>query len=305
MMAQWVVPETPARVEAVAALPGRLLGLDAGGSGTRGLVVEAGEVVAAFTVEGMNALLTSDVVGRLSDLGRQYRAAAMGVGMPGARTEADTGRLGAELTRYLGAPVTVAPDVDVVRMGAFLGAPGIVVAAGTGTVALGSDGRRRVRAGGHGFLLGDEGGAYWLGREAVRAALRCADRGEMSPLVEAVTAAAGASLEELVRQVHGQPSDRHLLARLAPVVSDLSRSDPDARAIVVAAADYLVDLVAAVRVQLGELPVAAAGGVFASEPIRDRFVAVTGARPPLAPPTVGAVLLAGRALEKRRNGDNG
>ena len=53
-----------------------------------------------------------------------------------------------------------------------MGAPGIVVIAGTGSVALGWDGERFARSGGHGFLLGDEGSAYWIGREAVRSALR-------------------------------------------------------------------------------------------------------------------------------------
>jgi N-acetylglucosamine kinase-like BadF-type ATPase len=47
----------------------------------------------------------------------------------------------------------------------------VVVIAGTGSAAFGWNGESQARAGGHGFLLGDEGSAYWIGRAAARAAL--------------------------------------------------------------------------------------------------------------------------------------
>ena len=55
--------------------------------------------------------------------------------------------------------------------------PGVVVIAGTGSIAYGRNERNQAaRAGGWGYMLGDEGSGYWIGRAALRAVLREADR---------------------------------------------------------------------------------------------------------------------------------
>lgn len=57
------------------------------------------------------------------------------------------------------------------------GQPGVVVIAGTGSIAYGRNERNQAaRAGGWGYVLGDEGSGYWIGRAALRAVLRAADR---------------------------------------------------------------------------------------------------------------------------------
>ena len=57
------------------------------------------------------------------------------------------------------------------------GAPGVVIIAGTGSIAYGRNARSEAaRAGGWGYMLGDEGSGYWIGRAALRAVLRDADR---------------------------------------------------------------------------------------------------------------------------------
>jgi glucosamine kinase len=282
------------RLRAIAsALPGRLLGIDAGGSGTRIIVLERGQVTALPDSPAMNALLTADIT---EHLGRIIAAAcptAAGIGLPGVHATGQARQLGQALARQTGCPVHITGDADTARCGAFLGAPGIVVIAGTGSEALGWDGERSARAGGHGFLLGDEGSAYWIGREAVRAALRFQEQAGGSELIHrTVTEAIGSSLDVLISEVYTHPADRARLAVLAPAVTAIAGHDPEAQRIARCAAEHLAALAESIRRRLGPLPVAGVGGVFRAAPIWARFTELTGATRPLAPPAVGAALLA-------------
>jgi len=273
-------------------LPGRLLGIDAGGSGTRVVLLEGDRVTELTAGPPMNALLTDGVAEKLEKIIRDAAPDAAGIGMPGIRFP---GMLAGTLTERAGCPVVVTGDGETARAGAFLGEPGVVVIAGTGSGATGWDGTRTVRVGGRGFLLGDEGSAYWIGRSAASEALHWVDgMGGSAALCQAVSSATGVTLEELIAKVNTCPSKRALLTVLAPVVTALAETDPVARRIAVDAADHLVALARAVLSRLGPLPVAGTGGVFTSPLIWDRFAAATGAVRPLASPAVGAALLAAR-----------
>jgi len=283
----WAFPEQ---------LPGRLLGIDAGGSATRVVLVADGQVTRRFTAPPMNALLSADLTDRLATLIGAADATAAGIGMPGLRSPDDAAALGAELTRRAGRPVRVTGDGETAWLGAFGAAPGIAVFAGTGSGAMGCDGERWARAGGHGFLLGDEGSAYWIGRAAANAALRWEDgMGGSAALRDAVVKASGRDLTALVEDVHSHPAERGRLALLAPVVTALAGEDETARRIAIESAGHLAELASAVGRRLGPLPVCGIGGVLHAPVIWDRFVELTGAVRPLAPPEVGAALLAGRA----------
>jgi glucosamine kinase len=282
----WVSPEP---------LPGRLLGIDAGGSATRVVLVADGQVTRRFTAPPLNALLSGDLTDRLAELIGAADATAAGIGMPGLRSPADAARLGAELTRRAGCPVRVTWDGETAWLGAFGAAPGIAVFAGTGSGAMGCDGERWARAGGHGFLLGDEGSAYWIGRAAANAALRWEDgMGGSAVLRDAVVEASGRDLAGLIEDVHAHPAERGRLALLAPVMTALAGEDETARRIALEAAGHLAELASAVSRRLGPLPVCGMGGVLRAPVIWDRFAELTGAVRPLAPPEVGAALLAGR-----------
>jgi glucosamine kinase len=273
--------------------PGRLLGIDAGGSGTRVVVLEGGQVTAQPDGPPMNALLTTGSAEQLQRIIAAAGPAVAGIGLPGAHRTGQARRLGQALTRQAGCPVHVTGDADSARHGAFLGAPGIVVIAGTGSVALGWDGERFAYAGGHGFLLGDEGSAYWIGREAVRAALRWEDQVGGSELIHrTVTRTIRSGLDTLISEVNAHPADREYLTALAPAVTAIAGHDPEAQRIVRCAAGHLAALAESVRRRLGPLPVAGAGGVFRAQPIWARFTDLTGATRPLAPAAVGAALLA-------------
>ncbi len=264
-----------------------ILGVDAGGTGTRAVLVRSGVVTERFSEGPLNVLLHPDAVDRLVRLIARSGAALAGLGLPGVNGVAEAERLQSLLRARTGVAVVVSDDVEVALLGAFNGGPGIVVSAGTGSNAIGRDARGvTARVGGHGFLLGDEGSGYWIGAQALRAALRSADgTGPRSRALEAaVTGAYQESLAAIVRRVHSAPTDRHLVARITSVIAPMD--DPVVDRILTRAARHLARLADALRERLGPLPVAMAGGVFGAPPVRERFVAATGAVDGLA--TTGA-----------------
>ena len=245
----------------------------------------------------MNVLLTDGFAGRLLQIIKAADVTAAGVGLAGLRREAQAAELTETLTRQAGCPVHVTGDADTAQAGAFLGGPGVVVIAGTGSMAFGRDGERHARAGGHGFLLGDEGSAYWIGRAAARAALRWQDGTGGSELIHRlVLETTGTDLDDLVVDVCSHPAERSRLTALAPVLTALAGQDPEAERITRQAAEHLAALAGSVRHRLGPLPVVGAGRVFGASLIWDRFAELTGATRPLAPASVGAALLAGRRV---------
>ena len=281
--------------DAARRLPGRILGIDAGGSGTRVVLLENGTVTVRPDGPPMNALLTDGFAGHLLQIIKAADATAAGIGMPGIRLPGQARELSEALTRQTGRPVHVTGDADSARAGAFLGAPGVVVIAGTGSMASGWNGEGSARAGGHGFLLGDEGSAYWIGRAAVRAALRFQDQmGGSEAIHRAVIQAAGRDLDALIGDICTHPAERDRLTVLAPAVTALAAEDAEARKIALEAAGHLADLAESIRRRLGPLPVAGAGGVFRAPVIWDRFAELTGAVRPAASAAVGAALLAGQ-----------
>jgi glucosamine kinase len=199
------------------------VGVDAGGSGSQAVVVRDGVVVARRDLGPINVLLHADAVDRLAGAVTDAGAAAAGFGLAGLRSAQHARELTAELARRTGARVVVGDDTDAALAGAFAGRPGIVVIAGTGSGAAGRDAAgRTVRVGGHGFLLGDEGGGYWIGREAVRAALRAADGTGPATALTAVVQRAFGSLAGAETEVHLYPTERGLLSRLVPDVAALA-----------------------------------------------------------------------------------
>jgi N-acetylglucosamine kinase-like BadF-type ATPase len=273
------------------------VGVDAGGTGSRAVVVRDGVVVERRDLGPINVLLHADAIDRLAAAVGDVGAAAAGFGLAGLRSDEHAGEIAAELTRRTGVRVAVGDDTDAALAGAFAGEPGVVVIAGTGSGAAGRDATgRTLRVGGHGFLLGDEGGGYWIGREAVRAALRGADGTGPPTALTALVQRAFDSLLGAERQVHQHPTDRQLLARLVPAVAAAAdQGDAVAALLLADAAARLVELAEAVQARLGPLPVAGVGGIFRCAPIGTAFTAATGATEPAEPPELGALRLLDRS----------
>lgn len=277
---------------------GPVLGIDAGGTGTRAVLIVDGAPTQRYSSGPFNFLLDGDGVPRMAALVRAAQPASVGIGVPGlARVPDAAATFAAAITEASGVPARVAPDATAAWLGAFIGGPGILVIAGTGSVAVGGGSYRELAlVGGHGHLVGDEGGGYWIGRRALRAALAAQEgSGPATRLGDALSKETGAPLYELMVRVQRAPGDRSVLARLAPVVGRCAEGpaqDEVARAILADAATALTGMVTALRLRFGDLPVAAAGGVFGIGPVWDAFQRATGAVAPLAAPEIGAALLA-------------
>jgi N-acetylglucosamine kinase-like BadF-type ATPase len=198
-------------------------------------------------------------------------------------------------------------DARIALTGATAGEPGVVVIAGTGSIAFGRNSAgRTARAGGWGYLFGDEGGAFWIAREALRSALRWEEGwGVPSSLRARLLDATGArNMNHLLHRCYTAEFPRPRIASFAVLVNHAAEGgDPVAMEILHAAATELACLALAVREQLfpnGEpVLVAYSGGVFGSRILLGRFrdrASQAGVRvlPPVYPAAIGALLEAYR-----------
>jgi N-acetylmuramic acid 6-phosphate etherase len=212
--------------------------------------------------------------------------------------------------------VQLADRVDVTNDAAILlgaGTPegwGLALIAGTGSFAFGrsADGRR-ARAGGWGYLLGDEGSAYAIVIAGLQAVARAADgRGPATRLTERFMKHLGlAQPQELIAAVYRSGRDRADLAALAPLVLEEAEKDEVGGTIVDREARELALAGEAVIRQLrwqGPIPIALAGGLLLGSQVYQKRVldALTSFGVSLGPialveePASGAVQLAVRAL---------
>jgi glucosamine kinase len=228
------------------------VGVDAGGSSTRIVAERDGNPAGAFDALPAN-VRRSGVDDAASIIARGIESTLHGerpdavmVGAAGAGSPEIAAALRAALAVHLPG-VRIAVDDDAIvalRAGAAEG-DGIVLVAGTGSVALAVSNGERFRAGGHGFLIDDGGSAAWIGASAVRLLLRAFD--ERQPRDAMLDAVARALRAECALHVHeaiyGDADPVRKLASIAPVVIEsASRGDRSASKIVQAAALELAEL---------------------------------------------------------------
>jgi len=257
------------------------LGVDGGGTSTVACVGDArGSVLGTGAAGGCHR---SDSLGRCLRLACReaglnaevvrFEAAVLGFSGGGAAQRERVGRV------VRSGRITVTDDASIALDGATRGEPGIVTIAGTGSISVGRNGAgKRARAGGWGYLFGDEGGAVDIVREAVRAAVRYEEGwGPETRLHGALLEATGAaSANEMLHGFYGRGDVRKRLARHAVLVDHAAADgDPIAVELLHNAAHKLATLTAAVRAQLFPpgVPVAVAyvGGVFGSRRVLERF----------------------------------
>jgi len=172
------------------------------------------------------------------------------------------------------ARLLVVNDALVALEAGLPGKPGVVVIAGTGSIAYGRNARSQAaRSGGWGFVLGDEGSGYWIGRTALRAVLRETDRrGEPTSLTPRLLKHfAVAKPQDLIHEVYYGGLRPTAIGALAPHVQAAhEEGDAVARGILDSAARELAAsaLSVASRLELipGETPFVLAGGVFRGVP---------------------------------------
>jgi len=151
------------------------------------------------------------------------------------------------------------------------GRPGIVVNSGTGSFAAGINGKGTyARAGGWGYIVGDEGSAYDIGLQAIKMTFRSFDgREEETKLTEILKRRFRVKqVDDLISQIYRNGLTVEQIAAVAPMVITSARKDMISRKILNEAGTQLGELVCAVAVRLNmtgvEFPVAAVGGNFKS-----------------------------------------
>jgi N-acetylglucosamine kinase len=202
----------------------------------------------------------------------------------------------------------VTDDAAIALSGAFAGGPGVVTIAGTGSIALGKDAQgRRARSGGWGYVFGDEGGAFDIVRQALRAALRYEEGwGPATRLRELLLEQTGApDANSVLHLFYTAEWPRARVAAIAPLVSKIAEDgDAVARHVLLEAAEQLASFALAARSQLWEPDSAVQfsfiGGVFKSGRLLQSFRSALESNPGCftAAPKLGAA--AGALLEAYR-----
>ena len=209
------------------------------------------------------------------------------------------------------AQISVVPDYAIALTGGTDGALGIIVIAGTGSVAYGEDGNGvSHKTGGYGYLIDDAGSGYGVGRAALAAVLRADDgTGFPTGLTKLVPAALGlASVRDIVSGIYSGAITRVQVAALARTVAEAAHTeDSIASAILMRAGGALAQLAHGVSERLfsqadAEFPVVPVGGLWAAGPILTdvferslkRFAPLAVVTDPRQSPVAGAVLRAQR-----------
>lgn len=202
------------------------LGLDAGGTKTTVELGDESRVLARAAGGSIKPLRVSleqaqenlsELLGRIArqsgvDLGQ---IAASCVGTAGLRLPQTRGWMRQIISNCVTGTIDVCGDEEIALDAAFPGGAGVLVIGGTGSNTLGRTSTgERFTVGGWGPALGDQGSGYWIGHQALRAAVRAKDFGHPTQILERVIVFwKAANLSEVVNMAHAAP-DFSLLAPL-------------------------------------------------------------------------------------------
>lgn len=217
------------------------------------------------------------------------------------------------------AHLVVGHDAPGALSGALAGQTGIIVLAGTGSVAYGEiqvnqNSIWHARVGGNGYLFGDEGSGFWIGKEAVRLAVHMEDRdlpdGETFRIA-LLTHFKRDHLKAIAEDFYAGIISRDQLASFTTRVDRLAKQgDEIALGLLQQAAADLAELAEATAIRLGatrrRIQVSYGGGVFNSKLLLRQFKNGVKELLPkahvVAPhygPDIGALLLAYRNADKK------
>jgi len=256
---------------AVADTTGRVLGMAVGGPGNPNSVGVWGS---AARISSVMARALAEVPGRV---------VAVVIGLAGgSRAAADPDFLRAAVPPRVDLPAALVSDLTVAFCSATPDPGGYVLVAGTGAVAGEVAGTELVQQrDGWGWLLGDEGSGFWIGRAAVRSTLAALqEQRPLGPLQRDVLAMSGTGgyLDLLQACYQATPT---WLAEFSPLVSRHAGGDPAAAEIADQAVLLLLDLLLGLHPRPGE-PIVLAGSVLAqdgpvSRSFRHRLAQLEGA----------------------------
>ena len=309
--------------------PDLVIGIDGGATHTVALVADAASgAVRGRGESGPSNIQAVGVEAALRELDAAVGGAFAAANLPRAKARAAClGLAGVDLNEGtdiirgwsdrvgLAAVISVANDATLLFAAGTPDAWGLAVIAGTGSIAFTLDEHGKdARAGGWGYLLGDEGSAFRVGLLGLRAACRAADGvGDDTRLLPALLARLGSSdPRDFIPAVYRGSWDKAAIAGLAPVVLDAAAAGDRAARDIFEQEVRELARTAAGAVRRGGLspdgvPVALAGGLLTHSTIfRDEFLrqlrgcgVTPGPVGVVSDPALGAVVLARKLVEKQ------
>jgi glucosamine kinase len=257
------------------------LGIDGGGSKTTCVAGDENSLLGTGTSSGSNVVRVGERQARES-LGAAIRQACAAakvtpaeiertcVGIAGGARPEIAAVVRGLLSEFVSGEIAVVGDMVIALEAAFGSGPGVVVIAGTGSIAYGRNSKGQVaRAGGWGFAISDEGSGHWIGRAAVASSMRAYDEAgteNTSALLEGIMKSWGVmTREQVVVAANAVPPPD--FAALPPVVlAAMDAGDATARTVLIQAG---VELATLAKIVIGRLfrnaetvQVGVSGGVF-------------------------------------------
>ncbi|MBS1165262.1 MAG: hypothetical protein H6R00_1287 [Proteobacteria bacterium] len=290
-------------------MSGLVLGVDSGGTKTvAALVAPDAGIVSLRHLPSFDPTADGDWAAEIAALAASVgdadlQASAFGLPFHG-EVEAYSEAQIAAVRLHFPNNAIVENDVRIAFDGAFACGAGALILAGTGSMAwasLGEPDSSHIRVGGWGDIFGDEGSAYWLGREVLALLSRHIDGREPSPAFAAkMFAAMDIEPDQLMAWCYGLENRRSGIAGLARHVTSLATGGDSVASSLLerAAAELSEQLIIAWRRCGGTTPIrwSYAGGVFNAAVVPDHMATRLGALPstPRLPPVGGAALRAAR-----------
>ncbi len=189
------------------------------------------------------------------------------IGIAGGARADTAGSVLKILTEIISGDIEVVGDMVIAMEAATGSGPGVVVIAGTGSIAYGrNEAGRTARAGGWGFAISDEGSAHWIGRAVVAGVMRAFDENQDTPLLEALMKAWQVKTrEQMIMSANASPPP-DFAGLLPAIISAAESKDPIAHDVLAQAGAELATMAEIVIARLFKkgqsFPVATSGGVF-------------------------------------------
>ena len=258
------------------------LGIDGGGTKTSCVIGDETSVLGSGTAAGSNVVRLGEAKARealATAMGQACAAANIKpsqiertcVGLAGAGRPEVSNLVHRLLTELVSGEIEVVGDMVIALQAAFGNGAGVMVIAGTGSMAYGRDASgNTLRAGGWGFSVFDEGSGHWIGRSAIAAVMRDYDESgeENSVLMNSIKKSWGLTTrEQLILAANASPSP-DFAGLLPAVLSAADSGDANAQSILTQAGTELARLAKIVIRRLfsdgDKVPVAMTGGVFSN-----------------------------------------
>lgn len=312
-----------------------VIGMDGGGTKTAAIIAAPdGSIIAEhvagpsnFQIIGVDAAAQT-IFSLIGDCCRSASCtvrdiACVTLGLTGAGRVGDQKRMADGLKAYAKSQgvrlkkVIVESDARIALEGAFKGGAGIILIAGTGSIAFGKDAKGEVhRVGGWGRILGDEGSGFFIGRSGLTAVTRAIDgRGSKTLLTKLVAEKFKLTDQTaIITEVYRNNFD---VASIAPLVLKAARKKDEASRLIIeqASADLTTHvralaakITSASRSKIkAKLPVSFIGGLIANDTLLQRMLRAQLAEElpsvvvaePMSPPAYGAVVLSLASLSQQ------